>query len=119
MGQYYRAVNLDKKQYIKPHDFDEGAKLMEFASSACGMLRALAVLLADGNGRGGGDLRSEDAFVGSWAGDRIVIAGDYGDAGKFTNGEKDEDGIRSLYDVTNDWENVSDRIKAVLRDAGE
>jgi len=56
MGQYYRIVNLDKKEYLSPYPFDEGAKLLEFGTGKGTLLLALAVLLADGNGRGGGDL---------------------------------------------------------------
>lgn len=99
-------------------------------------MTGLAVLLADGNGRGGGDLyqasyngkKKEDikphekinsewtgvngkAFtvvpniVGSWAGDRIVISGDYSDIGRFieekilTESEIDiinEEGLESI-----------------------
>lgn len=83
MGQYYKIVNVKKKQYITPHKFGDGAKLMEFSMSANGVLAGLAILLADGNGRGGGDLNSENEIVGSWAGDNIVVAGDYADQGKF------------------------------------
>jgi hypothetical protein len=91
MGQYYIVVNIDKQQFIDPHRCGDGAKLLEFASSGCGMMACLAILLADGNGRGGGDLMvwnqmtGENApvpgaeIIGSWAGDRIVIAGDYAD----------------------------------------
>lgn len=81
MGQYYYVVNIDKKQYLHPHRFGDGLKLLEFGCSAMGTLTGLAVLLASGNGRGGGDLRSNDPIVGSWAGDRIVVAGDYADPG--------------------------------------
>jgi hypothetical protein len=49
MGQYYRIVNIKKKQYITPHTFGDGAKLMEFSMSASGVLAGLAILLADGN----------------------------------------------------------------------
>lgn len=80
MGQYYVIVNLDKKQYLHPHRAGDGLKLLEFACSSNATMTCLAILLADGNGRGGGDLRSEDPIVGSWAGDRIVVAGDYADA---------------------------------------
>lgn len=87
MGQYYLIVNISKKQYLDPFVFADGRKLMEFASSGMGVLTGLALLLADGNGRGGGDLDSDNPIVGSWAGDRIVIAGDYADAGKFLEQE--------------------------------
>ncbi len=127
MGQYFRIVNLTKKQYINPWDFDDGPKLMEFGQSSGGTLLALAVLTANGNGRGMGDLhlpdysplikkemqaynKARDArskltgdayvncphpeypdhtpsplfdIVGSWAGDRIVTAGDSGDRGRW------------------------------------
>ena len=85
MGQYYYVINLDKRQYLHPHRAGDGLKLLEFACSANGTMTCLAVLLADGNGRGGGDLGSDDPVVGSWAGDRIVISGDYADALKFVD----------------------------------
>lgn len=83
MGQYYIVVNLDKKQYLHPHKFGDGLKLREFGQSGFGTMYALAALLADGNGRGGGDIPSDDPLIGSWAGDRIVITGDYADPGKY------------------------------------
>jgi hypothetical protein len=70
--------------------FNEGLKLMEFGMSAGGSLTALAVLLSNGNGRGGGDLNSDNPIVGSWAGDPIVVAGDYGDEGKFLPEDKQD-----------------------------
>jgi len=79
MGQYYIIVNLDKKEYLKPHEFGDGAKLLEFGSSGDGTMLGLAILLAHGNNRGGGDLRSDNPLIGSWSGDRIVITGDYAD----------------------------------------
>ena len=82
MGQYYYIVNLDKRQFLHPHKLGDGLKLLEFGCSHNTMV-CLAVLLADGNGRGGGDLHSKNPLVGSWAGDRIVIAGDYADKGRF------------------------------------
>jgi len=91
MGQYYLIVNIDKGQYLHPHKFGDGLKLTEFGNSAEGTLTGLAILLADGNGRGGGDLRSDDPIVGSWAGDRIVIAGDYADPDKFIPAELEDE----------------------------
>jgi hypothetical protein len=85
MGQYYKYVNLDKKEYLHPHRFGEGLKSGEWMYSGM-MPRALAVLLIDGDGRGGGDLRIIEYapdIIGRWAGDRIVISGDYSDHGKF------------------------------------
>ncbi len=83
MGQYYKIVNLDKQEFLNTYTFNDGAKLLEFGCSREGTMTALAVLLSDGNGRGGGDLHSDDPIIGSWAGDRIVIAGDYADEENF------------------------------------
>ena len=99
MGQYYKIVNVKKREYINPHMFNDGMKLMEFGMSARGTLTALAVLLADGNGRGGGDLHSANPIVGSWAGDPIVIAGDYADEGKFLPADKQDTTLYNVVDV--------------------
>ena len=70
MGQYFITVNLDKKQYLDPHKFGSGLKLGEFSSAKQGLPSALCLLLATDS--------SESPWLGSWAGDRIVVAGDYG-----------------------------------------
>jgi hypothetical protein len=82
MGQYYIVVNLRKQEYLHPHRFGNGLKLMEFGPSPDGIMCGLAVVLADGNGRGGGDLESANPVIGTWAGDPVVVAGDYADEGK-------------------------------------
>jgi hypothetical protein len=97
MGQYYLIVNLDKREYLYPHRFGDGLKLTEFGCGSCGTMTALAILLADGNGRGFGDLEADDAIVGSWAGDRIVVAGDYADGGRFLEGV-DRDELQAVAD---------------------
>jgi hypothetical protein len=112
MGQYYKTVNIDKKEFLNPHTFGDGLKLMEFGLSGMGTLSALTILLADGNNRGGGDLHAPDtdpvaqSVIGSWAGCRITITGDYADEGKFVTDEdvkdlKDEDGNPVLDDAGN------------------
>ena len=63
MGQYFYIVNTAKKQYLHPHKLGEGLKLFELGTNC---MHALAWLLADNDGGG------------QWAGDPIVIAGDYG-----------------------------------------
>lgn len=74
MGQYFIIVNLTKGEYVQ----SRGAmKLREIAMDPF-MAHVLFGLLAHGNGRGGGDFVDHED-VGRWEGDRIVIAGDYGD----------------------------------------
>src|ERR1035437_2545598 len=84
MGQYHLVVNLDKHQYLHPHRLGDGLKLMEFGRSRDGTMTALAFLLACSaceGGRGGGDPREDsEGVIGSWAGDRIAIIGDYAEA---------------------------------------
>jgi hypothetical protein len=80
MGQYHITVNLDKREFLFPHDLGDGLKLWEQAASSFGTWAALGMLLAVSNGRGGGDFESGPEFYGRWAGDRIVIIGDYGEA---------------------------------------
>jgi hypothetical protein len=112
MGQYYKIVNIKKKQYISPYIFGDGSKLMEFSMSASGVMAGLAILLADGNGRGGGDLHSENDIVGSWAGDNIVIAGDYADTGKFVKELE-----QNLYEVaSSEGEDISVKVLDALFD---
>lgn len=83
MGQYFYVVNMDKRQYLHPHCFDDGLKLMEFGLSGCGTMAGLALLLRRSSEGGGGDFDPGDnsshavEIVGSWAGDRIVVVGDY------------------------------------------
>jgi hypothetical protein len=105
MGQYYKIYNVTKKEYISPHTFNDGVKLREFGyggGEICTM-QALALLLANSNGRGGGDFNIESCVynkntgkyelvvlpedkkraellkevAGRWAGDKIVVQGDY------------------------------------------
>ena len=113
MGQYYRVMNVTKKQYMKPHDFGEGAKLMEFSMSNGGIMTALAVLLANSNGRGGGDIRSDDPLIGSWAGDRIVVCGDYAESADVFGHAYEE----SQHDDT-EWVNISRLVFALISGEG-
>jgi hypothetical protein len=82
MGQYFLVVNLDKREFIHPHAFGDGLKMMEFGRSGDGTMLALAVLLSDGF-----HARGDDPVIGSWAGDRVVVTGDYAATGRFTGDE--------------------------------
>jgi hypothetical protein len=94
MGQYHTIYNLTKKEMLIPHKMGDGTKLLEFSTGGL-TTAALAVLLCNSNGRGGGDLsisgpqfekRTElliyiEAVQGRWSGDKIVIQGDYAKKG--------------------------------------
>lgn len=112
MGQYYKIVNTTKKQYLHPHSFQDGLKLLEFGASGSGTMAGLAILLANSNGRGGGDLRSDKEIIGSWAGDNIVIAGDY--ATILDPGEVEES---PLYDYANEhYTDISEQVIDAMKD---
>lgn len=63
MGQYYLIANIDKEEYISPHDFDCGVKLMEFSYQGNDAVNYMLKLMMD-----------------KWQGDRVYVVGDYADA---------------------------------------
>ncbi len=96
MGQYWKVVNLDKREYLNPHKLGAGLKLWEQVASHPGTGTALVILCAaQREVRGGGDLDMDEnwhglegpmpedyleiakAVIGRWAGDRIALVGDY------------------------------------------
>lgn len=107
MGQYWMAVNLDKKEFVHPHKLGCGMKLWEQLANQPSTGTALIVLCAAmPERRGGGDLDLVDNWhgpereadgkhaaspgpmpptyqeiahrtIGRWAGDRIAFVGDY------------------------------------------
>ena len=62
MGEYFRIVNLDKKEYLDPHECEGGVKFWEVVVNPK-MPQLLAYILNN--------------YDGIWAGDRIAIVGDY------------------------------------------
>ena len=124
MGQYHMVFNLDRKEYLCPHNFGEGIKLGEFGCGENGTMTALAFLLAESNGQGGGDFE-DHPLAGSWARDRIVISGDYAEdetkGTKFYRKVPSETGRGNLYHLVDlpdsGWREISlDVIKALAED---
>ena len=66
MGQYHYLINLDKKQFVYPHQIGNGLKLKEQVgweySTATVLVMLLAASSRDG-GRGGGDFHAEHPLV--------------------------------------------------------
>lgn len=117
MGQYWKPVNLTKKEYIDPHRLACGLKLWE--QVAGGMTgRALLVLLATmPEPRGGGDLQ-KDPIIGHWAGDQVTLVGDYSEDSDFPNSPIpfsevydacDGDALVPFKDITDDVRRVLER----------
>jgi hypothetical protein len=110
MGQYWICINLDKKEFIHPHKLGCGLKLWEQLANYPGTGAALIILLANmPERRGGGDFE-ENPTVGRWAGDRVILVGDYGKDG-------DLEGIDTadLYETAQEqWKDISDDVAAVI-----
>lgn len=88
MGQYWKLVNLDKKEFVNPHKLASGLKLWECLANSPGIGAAMIILQsAMPEARGGGDFTLDSdneeyneiarRTVGRWAGDRVVMVGDY------------------------------------------
>lgn len=81
MGQYHKLVNVDKKEYLDPHSIGLGVKQWEHQSEARWMLYgslsdAMYILTMTSPARGGGDMPASE-ISGRWAGDRVMVVGDY------------------------------------------
>jgi hypothetical protein len=101
MGQYYKPISLEKKQGIRPWDYENGAKLMEHSYIGNGLVAVVESVIAEG---------------GEWFGDRIVWGGDYADPEVDENGEvitstwtDEKTGKVTPYDVTL-YDMVSDNL---------
>jgi hypothetical protein len=107
VGQYHKLYNLDKKQYVHAHRIDNGLKLMEQCGFEKSTASALWLLLAASNGRGGGDARPHP-LIGTWAGDRIAVIGDYAKTDDVPGFDAAE--IRTSEDFTD----ISAQVKQML-----
>jgi len=77
MGQYFLIVNLSKHEYLHPHRLGSSAKLYELCTDP--RMGVLIYLLRKSDDLGGGDIPNFSNFpnAGRWAGDAIVVVGDY------------------------------------------
>lgn len=97
MGQYHKVYNIDRKEMLHAHRLNLGLKLMEQVGFEASTADALFFLLANSNGRGGGDAKPHE-MIGAWAGDRIVVQGDYAEPGD--QGFIDEASLESFSDIS-------------------
>jgi len=89
MGQYFKAVNLDKHEFVCPWCMGGGAKLWEWAANTQGSIFTLLLRKSDEGGGGdfygyhkgcaeGGPIPCPvSPIAGRWAGDRVCLIGDY------------------------------------------
>lgn len=118
MGQYFKAINLDKKEYVCPWCIGGGAKLWEWAANAQGSVFTL--LLRKSSESGGGDffgyrkgygegsLVPKDGIAGRWAGDRVWLAGDYDESRIWDDLSTYRNISKELVDVWNSFIEIED-----------
>lgn len=112
MGQYHKLVNLDKKEYVDPHSIGLGSKQYEQTGCEGSIADAMYLLVMTSPNRGGGDFPLTDVS-GKWAGDRVVVLGDYTedeDLPMFTEASRI---YGQLYD-SGDWEDISNQVREAL-----
>jgi hypothetical protein len=89
MGQYFAAVNTDKKEFVCPWCVGGVAKLWEWAANPWGAIFTLLLRKSDeggggdfygyhkGCGEGGAIPCRPDPIAGRWSGDHVALVGDY------------------------------------------
>ena len=110
MGQYHKAINLDKKEQVISYALGLGAKQYEQTGDNGSMGDALYLLVMTSPSRGGGDWELFPDLSGRWVGDRVVIVGDYTEDGDIPNYEN----ASQLYHQSEDWEDISDGVAVAL-----
>ena len=93
MGEYYMWINIDKKEYIAPNDFDYGNKFWESMNEDSAPLHALHVLLAN-----------------EWRGNRVLWLGDE----RMVSGDFPNAVIQNLYVQTIEFGYPGDTLELVL-----
>ena len=105
MGQYFQLINESKKQYVCCYCLDGLAKWYEWVFNDT--FKLLGLLIRKSDDSGGGDLDFDEKhanIVGSWAGDKISLVGDYDSSG--------------LYDIAREqYKNISEELIEAWNDS--
>jgi len=101
MGQYYKPINIDKKQFVYSHDYGNGLKLMEHSYIGNEFVAIVENLIKKNVAKDG------TVLTGDWYGDRIVWAGDYADSEPLNGLTKDKNGkdLPNLYQIIGNYDN--------------
>lgn len=93
MGQYFKLVNVSKREVVNPWELGGVAKFWEWIYNP--QTRVFPWLLRRSDGDGGGDIHDREGYqtLGRWAGDPVVLIGDYDSSGLYQEANtKDGDG---------------------------
>ncbi len=111
MGEYDKICNLDKKELLSPEFFGQLNKLADWKDTP-GILFGLSILLQVSNN----NLRDHNlqkALYGRWAGDRVLVIGDYF-TGKIGEIDWSEDYHSTLTSSKNGWTDISEHIRNIM-----
>lgn len=87
MGQYFRAVNVTREEYVDPWKLGGIAKLWEWCANKQAAI--FPYLLRRSTGRGGGDVMLDaPEYAGRWAGNEVYLVGDYDESGLYQRAEE-------------------------------
>lgn len=114
MGQYHVLANLDAKEKVEPYGIGLGVKQWEHLGEFNGTLAdAMYLLCMTSPARGGGDL-PRTIISGRWAGDRVVIVGDYTQNDDLT----EVDNAKELYrQIDKEYVDISNFVAEAFREA--
>jgi hypothetical protein len=109
MGQYFKAVNVTKKEYVSPYDIGGTAKLWEWCVNHIAGI--FPYLLRRSTQHGGGDVHLENPqYAGRWAGDEVYLVGDYDESQLYQRAEQEFTNIASgLVKEYNEFIELTDR----------
>lgn len=111
MGQYHILVNLDKREYVHPHELGLGLKQYEHTGFEGSLSDAMYLLSMSSPESGGGDFPKIENVSGRWCGDRIVIVGDYTPENAIPNVPDSH----TLYEIAiANYTNISDSIRSAF-----
>jgi hypothetical protein len=110
MGQYHKLINLDKREAIQPHGLGLGLKQYEHTGCKGSLADAMYLLVMTSPQRGGGDWEYFDGLSGRWAGDRVVIIGDYTSDGDLP----DYPNAGNLYLESDGWKDLTAEVATAL-----
>jgi hypothetical protein len=144
MGQYYKWVNISKQEVVNPWELGGVAKAWEWLYSGNSMKAIHYLMLASSEqsssimqggiqgekptytfgkyqNLGGGDIHADgtEEYLGRWAGDRVVLVGDYDASNAYAGHSKwckSGCDIEHLKDITLDL--VAEFNRTVLKDGG-
>jgi hypothetical protein len=87
MGQYFRLINYDKREYVDPWRLGGLAKLFEWCANR--QAGVIPFLLRKSDEGGGGDIQRDYHTAGRWAGERIALIGDYDSSEDYESAERE------------------------------